>query len=68
MTKDEFITVFFGKLRDDEEFAERFHLENATFAKKMEIAEAWADLLEECYRDGSLKELPWDESYEGESN
>ncbi len=68
MTKDEFITVFFRKLRDDEEFAERFHLENATFAKKMEIAGAWADLLEECYRDGSLKELPWDESYEGESN
>ncbi len=37
MTKDEFITVFFGKLRDDEEFAERFHLENATFAKKWRL-------------------------------
>ena len=45
MTKDEFITVFFGKLKDDEEFAERFHLENATFAKKMEIAEVCSAII-----------------------
>ena len=68
MEKDELITLFFQKLKDEEEFAERFHLENATFATKIEVAKAWADLLEEFYRDGILKELPWDEPYEGELN
>jgi len=66
--KDEFIAVFFQKLKDDEEFAERFHLENATNATKIEVAEAWADLLEEYYEDGTLKELPWDEPHEGNLN
>ena len=68
MKKDEFIAVFFQKLKDDEELAERFHLENATNATKIEIAEAWADLLEGYYEDGILKELPWDEPYEEKSN
>ena len=68
MKKDEFITMFFQKLKNDEEFAERFNLENATLATKIEVAEAWADLLEKYYRDGTLKELPWDEPYEGELN
>ncbi len=68
MEKDEFVTVFFQKLKDDEEFAERFNLENATFATRMGVAEAWANLLERYYFDGILKELPWDEPYEGESN